>query len=173
VPDAPDQLDLRRHRDEPPGAGIWIRRAFLTLFLVFALLGLLNAFGQVPSVSRAGGPAASLKVSAPTRLRGGLLFQARFDIHANRKLDHPTLVLGPGWVEGMTINTIEPSPSAEASRSGRLVLRLEPAQRGEDVTLWMDFQVNPTTVGRRAQDVDLDDGTQQLVRIQRTVTVFP
>jgi hypothetical protein len=34
------------------------------------------------------------------------------------------LVLDSGWGEGVTINTIEPSPVGEASRDGKLVFDL-------------------------------------------------
>ena len=37
----------------------------------------------------------------------------------------------------------------------------------------MQLQVNPTNLGRRAQNVELDDGTTPLLRIKRTVTIFP
>jgi hypothetical protein len=173
VADAPDQLDLTRHRDAPPALGVWTRRAFLALFAVFALAGLANAFGQSPSVSRGDGPGVTLRVEAPTSVRGGLLFEGRIDIHASRKLDQPTLVFGPGWTEGMSVNTIEPAADTESSRDGRLVLRYGPLQKDDDLTIWLQFQVNPTNVGRRDQDLELDEGTRQLVRLQRTVTVFP
>jgi hypothetical protein len=37
----------------------------------------------------------------------------------------------------------------------------------------MQFQVNPTNVGRRSQDVGLYDGDTALVSVDRTVTIFP
>jgi hypothetical protein len=37
----------------------------------------------------------------------------------------------------------------------------------------MQFQTDPTNVGRRTVTVDLLDGNQQLLRISRTLTVFP
>jgi hypothetical protein len=38
--------------------------------------------------------------------------------------------------------------------------------------LYMQFQVNPTTVGRRSQEVRLTDGSRTLLVVHRTVTVF-
>jgi hypothetical protein len=35
------------------------------------------------------------------------------------------------------------------------------------------FQLNPTDVGRRRENFELDDGTQPIVRIKRSATVFP
>jgi hypothetical protein len=37
----------------------------------------------------------------------------------------------------------------------------------------MDFQVNPTNVGHRSQDVTLADGNTALVTLHRNVTIFP
>jgi hypothetical protein len=37
----------------------------------------------------------------------------------------------------------------------------------------MQFQVNPTNVGRRSQDVALYDDTTSLAQVDRTVTIFP
>jgi hypothetical protein len=39
--------------------------------------------------------------------------------------------------------------------------------------LYVDFQVNPTNVGRRAAPVTLFDGEEELLTIDRTITVFP
>ena len=37
----------------------------------------------------------------------------------------------------------------------------------------MEFQVNPTTVGRRSQGVELRDGERPLATVDRPVTIFP
>ena len=37
----------------------------------------------------------------------------------------------------------------------------------------MQFQVNPTNVGRRSADVGLYDGEAQIASVDRTVTIFP
>jgi hypothetical protein len=82
-------------------------------------------------------------------------------------------VLEPGWLEGFTLNTIEPSPVGEASDHGRLVFTLGHVPAGGSYRLYLQFQVNPTTVGHRSQDVVLLDGSRRLTAIRRTITVFP
>jgi hypothetical protein len=37
----------------------------------------------------------------------------------------------------------------------------------------MSLQVNPTNVGRRSQDVELDDGEKAILTVQRDITIFP
>jgi hypothetical protein len=172
--DVPDQIVLERHRD----LGSWgynrpVRYAILALVGAVCVLGLLNVFGQRPSTLTADAPKASLELFAPSRVRGGLLYEARFTIRAHRPLTHVVLQLAPGWAEGHQINTIEPSPIAETSRNGSLVLTLGAVPAGQHYTLWMQFQVDPTNVGHRDAGVVLYDGDEKLLAIDRTITVFP
>jgi hypothetical protein len=171
----PQLLTLKRHRelDGLYSAGIVARRLGYAVLLAVILLGLLNVFGQRPSTKSADASAARLELYAPSHLRGGLLFMARFRITANQDLQKATLVLDPGWAESMTINTIEPAPTDETSDNGKLALTLGPIKAGDSFLLFMQFQVNPTNVGRRSQDVELRDGDTHIATIHRTVTVFP
>ena len=170
----PDGIVLRRHRDlEGRSVFPWIRRALVLLLAVVPVLALLNVFGQRPSGSRADAVPASLAVSVPSALRGGLLFQARFTIEAKEPLKDAVLVLNEAWLNGLTINTIEPSPVNEASRNGRLALDLGHLPAGERYVLFMQFQVNPTTRGRRTLHAELDDGGQTVAALTRDLTIFP
>ncbi len=116
---------------------------------------------------------ASLDVYSPQRLRSGLFFESRFHIHAREEIREATLVLEPGWLEGMTLNTLAPGPIGEASRDGRIALELGRIPPGGEHLLFLHFQVNPTNVGHRSQDVELYDGEKLLLTIDRSVTVFP
>jgi hypothetical protein len=171
---APQGIVLRRHRDLVGRRQFaWLRRALLAVVIAFLVLGLLDVFGQRPSTARVEAPAAALELRAPSAVRGGLLFSARFRIEARRDLRNATLVLAPGWLDEMAVNTIEPSPIAQGSRDGRLVLQLGHVPAGRVYVLWMQFQVNPTNVGRRDQDVELDDGPTRILTVDRTLSVFP
>jgi hypothetical protein len=174
VADVPDRLTLRRHRDlEGRERRPWARWILLTLLTALLLLGLLNLFGQRPATSFADSSVASLKVYSPTRLRSGLFFMSRFTIEAHEEIENATLVLDPGWLEGMTLNTLEPAPIGEASRDGRIALELGRVPAGQRYLFFLHFQVNPTNFGRRSQDVDLADGEERLLHIDRSVTVWP
>ena len=170
----PDGITLRRHRDlEGRRHDAWIRRALLALVGLVPLLALTNLFGQRPHVATAQSTPATLELYAPAHVRGGLLWEARFTVYAHRELKRAVLELDKGWMEGMQINTIEPSPVGEGSHDGRLVLDLGHVPAGQRYILFMQFQVNPTNVGRRAQDVRLYDGTALLTTIHRRITIFP
>jgi hypothetical protein len=92
---------------------------------------------------------------------------------ARREIRRATLVLDPGWLEQMHLNTLEPAPIGEASRDGRIALDFGRVPSGRSLLVFMQFQVNPTNVGRHSHDVELHDGETLLARIDRTVTVFP
>jgi hypothetical protein len=175
VADVPDTLVLARNRDlEGLRRHPWPRWLILGLIALFGVLGLLNVFGQHPSTARASSSAAELKLYAPTHLRGGLLFTARFHITARQELKKAILVLDPGWIEGMAVNTIEPSPIGEGSDDGRVTLELGHIPAGKSHILWMQFQVNPTNIAwKRPAGVELLDGDKRLLRINRSYTIYP
>ena len=169
----PDFLTLRRNRDGAGRHETPIRRVLVALVGVLLLAGLLNVFGQRPDTSKAAVSDASLKVYAASRVRGGLYYEARFTVTARRDLKRATLVLDSGWAEGITINTVEPSPVGEASRDGKLVFDLGHIPAGTSYILYLQLQVNPTNIGRRDQNVALYDGDRFLTKVSRKVTVFP
>jgi hypothetical protein len=155
------------------GVGLWTRRALVALFTLTAAAALWGVLGQRARESRASGPAATLRLSAPTTVRGGLLFQSRIEIRALTAIEHPRLVLDDGWLEGMQLNTLEPAPESESSRDGRLVLSYGALEPGDLLRVWLHFQVEPTLIGSRPYDVELDDENRPLARIARTITVLP
>jgi hypothetical protein len=174
VADVPEHLTLRRHRDlQGRERQPWKRRALLGLLTLFLVLAALNVFGQRPTTSSASSSAGALELYAPTRLRAGVFWMARFHIRARREIEHATLVLDPGWLEQMHLNTLEPAPIGEASRDGRIALDFGRVPAGRSLLAFLQFQVNPTNVGRHSHDVELHDGETPLARIDRTVTIFP
>jgi hypothetical protein len=176
VADIPDTLVLKKHRDLAGTrlSSLWSRRLIVGLIAAVSVLGLLNVFGQKPVTQVASADAATLKLYAPEHLRSGLLWSARFHIYAHQELKKATLVLDPGWAEGMSINTIEPGPLGEASNNGRLSFELGHIPRGGSFILYMQFQVNATNVAwRRPQNVELDDGATQILLLHHHVTIYP
>jgi hypothetical protein len=173
VSDIPDELTLKVNCDREGKRDVLARRIAVGAITVFLALALLNLFGQRPSTSAAEADAATLEVYAPERVRGGLFYEARFTIDARQEVEEATLLLDPGWVEGITINTVEPAPIGEASRDGKLVFELGRIPGGEKHVFYLQLQVNPTNVGHRSQDVRLYDGDELLATIDRSITVFP
>ncbi|HVV57361.1 MAG TPA: hypothetical protein VHC45_03285 [Gaiellaceae bacterium] len=173
--DVPDYIVLKRHRDlEGLRQHSWPRHLILALIAAFSILALAGVFGQRPSTTTASAAPAKLELYAPSHLRGGLLFSARFRIDAVQEVKDATLVLDSGWVEGMAINTIEPSPLGEGSTDGKLTLELGHIPAGKAYVLWMQFQVNPTNLAwHRPAGVTLRDGSRTLLHVDRSVTIYP
>jgi hypothetical protein len=162
VADAPQYLTLAGNRDRTERVELAFRRGFFGLILLVLVAGLLNVFGQRPTTSLASTSVADLEVFAPEGLRGGIYYQGRITVEAKQEIEKATLVFDSGWTEQMQINTIEPSPVGESSRDGRLTLDMGHLAAGRKLVLWLQFQVNPTNVGRRSQDVELYDDTTLL-----------
>ena len=171
---APDQLTIARHRElRGREHRPYVRWALLTLLGLLCALALLNVFGQRPQTVTAAGDGVELEVYSPERLRSGLFFMSRFTIRAEREIEAATLLLDPGWLEGITLNTLVPSPVGEANRDGRIAFDLGRVRAGTEHVFFLHFQVNPTEIGRRPQDVELLDGETPLLSLDRTVTIFP
>jgi hypothetical protein len=173
VGETPQFLTLKGNRDRTERVELALRRGFFGLLTVVIVAALLNVFGQHPTNTLAAASAADLKVFAPAALRGGLYYEGRITVEAKSELEKTTLVFDSGWTEQMQINTIEPSPVGEASRDGKLTLDFGHLGTGRKLVVWLQFQVNPTNVGRRSQDVALYDDTTLLATANRKVTVYP
>jgi hypothetical protein len=161
-------IDLHRRNVEP-----WVRLAILLVFLGISAAGLANVFGQKTSETSARAAAAELEIEAPSAARGGLIYQVRFRVHAHRDLAEPALVLSEGWFEGLTINTFEPDPDRWEQRDGLNVLVYPAVAEGETLVARLQYQVNPTALGRRNQDVTLEDGGAPLLSAEHSLTIFP
>jgi hypothetical protein len=170
----PDGITLENHRDlRGRQRYVWIRRGLLLTIAVLPLLALLDVFGQRPATSSASGPAASLSVTAPTRLRSGLVFQVEVKVDAHRDIKQLQLGFDEGWWESMSVNSIVPEPEQETSKQGKIQLTYGKLGAGESLTARLYFQVNPTNVGKRRENVTLADGETPLLTVHRSLTIFP
>jgi Mn2+/Fe2+ NRAMP family transporter len=168
--DFPDGITLGRNVDlHTP----WLRRALLCCIAALPVLALLNVFGQDPTTSYAHTSAVSVSVTAPARLRSGLIFQVHVKVIARRTISQLEIVFDSGWWESMSVNAIAPEPSESQSENGQVVLSYGKLQAHDSFSSWIYFQVNPTNVGKRREDVEIRDGTMPLAHIHRSLTIFP
>lgn len=176
VPDVrpPDCIVLAVHRDDRHRVERAVRWVLVAGLTALALAGLANVFGQRHAQALATGDGATLALTAPAALRGGLLFQGRFRIDAERALETPILVLDRGWFDAISVNAVVPEPASAWGRDdGRVAYAFPTLPAGSTMTVYVDLQVNPTTAGRRHQGVELRDGNRSIASIDRTVNVFP
>jgi hypothetical protein len=94
-------------------------------------------------------------------------------VEAIEEIEDATIVLDRGWLEDITLNTVEPALVGEASRDGKIALQLGRIPSGDQHVLYLHFQVNPTALGLRSQDVELYDGERLLVAFDREAMVWP
>jgi hypothetical protein len=161
-------VDLAGRRGEP-----WVRRLVIAVLALVVVAALLGVAGQRHGAVRAQAATAALTVDAPERVRGGLFFQGRIDIAARDRIGTPKIVLGEGWTEEMQLNTLEPAPAAESSNAGQLELEYDPLRTGDHLTIWMQFEVNPTGAGSRDRSVTLLDDERLIARAPAEITVLP
>lgn len=164
----------QRGADRRGGYNLWIRRVFLAVLLVVVILALLNVFGQRASSATAHSATADLVVHSPTTVRSGLLYQAKVTIIAHRTIPSATLILSSGWIDGLTMNTQQPSPSNETSGpGGSLVVSLGKLQAGQTYTQYLAYQVNPTSYSSRPQVATVEAAGTPVVSLRRTMTIVP
>ena len=171
---APDTLTLKTNRDRRNWwQSQWLRRGLLLIPAALVALGLANVFGQRPASASVSSPVARLTLSAPTHVRSGLIYAARFRVDAVQELRQASLLLDQGWADGYTVNGEAPQPLTQGSSDGRLNYGLGHVAAGSHVILWLSLQVNPTTIGHHAQTVRLYDGKKLLLVLRRSVFIFP
>ena len=174
MPNIPDTIVLKRDRDlAKRSKELWVRRTLLLVLTAFVILAFLNVFGQRATTSSTTAPAATLAIRSPDTLRSGLVFQTRLRILATQEIKDAIVVLSPEWIEGITFNTIEPSPIGEASKNGSLSFDLGHIPQGQEYSLYIQMQVNPTTFGSRTEETRLFDGQTLLLTSSRDVRIFP
>jgi hypothetical protein len=170
----PEGLDRDRHSELTGRAGEpWVRRGVIALLALVIVVALLGAFGQRHEIVQAQATSASLRVKVPKVVRGGLFFQGRLDVVAHEEIRRPRFLLGEGWTEEMQLNTLEPAPAAVTSTGGRLDIEYDTLRRDDHLTIWLQYTVNPTNVGKRDRSVTLLDGDRELARAPGTIRVLP
>lgn len=167
-------LDLDRARDlRGHGVGPWFRRLVLALLVAFLAAAVLGAFGQRARERSATGAAATVALRAPGTLRGGLMWPARITVRARTRIARPRLVLARGWFEGAQLNSMEPAAADEDARPDAVVFGYGPLEAGDVLTVHLQLQVNPDTVGRQDLSVVLEGDDVAPVRLPTTLTVLP
>jgi hypothetical protein len=155
-------------RDAP-----FTRRLVLAVLALLVLAALAGAAGQRGVHSAVASPSAALSVTMPKTVRGGILFQARVEVTAQQRLAKPQLVLSGGWLDGIQVSSIEPQASEESAEGSSVGLSYDALAAGSGMTVWMEFQVAPTTVGRHHLSLWLRDGDRTVASIHRTLTILP
>jgi hypothetical protein len=79
-------------------------------------------------------------------------------VTAHHDISTPQLVFSRGWWESMSENSLEPNPSNQSTQNGSVALSYDKLSAGHTLIVWLYFQVNPTNVGTRSENIELEDG---------------
>ena len=134
VTQTPDGITLKRNRDlQGPGAESVATAGAAGLRRRDAAARAAQRLRPGPHDQLGGERGARrLSVTAPNRLRGGLIFQVRVKVVARREIKQLQLDFDEGWWESMSDNSIQPEPSSENSPRRQIVppmARCRPAKR--------------------------------------------
>jgi hypothetical protein len=152
---------------------LWVRRILMCLLAALVVVALIGLIGQRQSTSSAAASSATMRLTAPKTVRGGIFFQARVEIIAHDDLKFPSLVLDDGWLDGIQINSVTPQPPNENALNGRAQLGYGELPASHRLVVWFEFEVNPTNVARHSFGIQLLDGNKPVARIERTIRVLP
>lgn len=170
-----EQIAASRRADETSAVWrLWLRRTGVAALTAVPVIALFNVVGQRATTTTRETPSVTVSLHAPSRIRTGLLFQAKITIVAHRTLPSVNLVMGKGWIDGITMNTDEPGGSTETSTAdGGLSLSMGKLLPNVPFTQYFEFQVNPTSWGNRSQPVSVTSNGVPVIRIDHTMTVIP
>jgi hypothetical protein len=101
------------------------------------------------------------------------MWQSTVTIRAEQDLAAPRLVFSSDWLQGFTLNTVEPAPEGETSDGASLAFDFADMAAGDALRLVMQWQVNPTSTGHRDLDVTLKDGARTVAIVRRDLRVWP
>jgi hypothetical protein len=73
----------------------------------------------------------------------------------------------------MSENSVAPNPTDQTSSNGRVTFTYSKLAAGHTLIVWLYFQVNPTNVGKRSEDIQLNDGSHPITSVHRSLTIFP
>jgi hypothetical protein len=159
--------------DRGVARGMWVRRAFMLLLAVLPVAALIGLIGQHESSTTVIAPGATFRLTAPKTVRGGIFFQARVEIVAHADLKFPSLVVDDGWLEGMQANSVTPQAPNENALNGKVQYGYGELPAGQRLTVWFEFEVNPTNDGKHSYGIQLLNGNRPVAKIERTMRILP
>jgi hypothetical protein len=170
---------------QPPPEGIgddhqrpyggWRRHASPLSIVVFGavvVLALTGALGHERDwhASRGG---VELHVHAPAVIRNGEFLEMRFRVIGDERIEELVIGVEPALWEDLTVNTMIPAPTEEASEDGEFRFTFSALEPDTEFLWKVDLQVNPDVVLGNRGGVTVYDGEEPLVATELAVEVLP
>ena len=153
----------------------WRRRASplsLVVFGVVVALALSGWLGRERTWSADAGGTA-LEVHAPEIIRNGEFLEMRVRVVSDAPIAELVIGVDESLWEDVTVNTMIPAATDEASEDGEVRLTFAELAAGTDFLFKVDMQINPDIVGGNTGSLTIYDGETELVATDISITVLP
>lgn len=158
---------------QPPGG--WRRHAGPLALVVFGAVMVLALTGLLGREADWRGEAngARLEVHTSEIIRNGEFFEMRVTVEADETIGELVIGVEAGLWEDMTVNTMIPGASDEASADGEFRFTFAELDANTPFLLKVDLQVNPDIVAGNHGAVTVYDGEEPLTTADVSITVLP
>jgi hypothetical protein len=153
----------------------WRRRASplsLVVFGVIVALALSGWLGRERTWS-AEAQGTALEVHAPEIIRNGEFLEMRVRVTADQPIGELVIGIDESMWEDVTVNTMIPAATDEASEDGEVRLAFAELAAGTPFLFKIDMQINPDIVGGNDGTLTVYDGETELVATDLSITVLP
>ena len=170
-PAPPDGIEERHIQ---PLAG-WRRHASPLSLVVFGAVVLLAMTGFLGHEREWTTEAAgtTLSVHMPELIRNGEFFEIRVAVESDRPIGEPVIGIDQAIWEDMTINTLIPAATDEASEDGEFRFTFAELPAGTPFLLKIDAQVNPDILGGNEGTIVVYDGNELIADVHVDLWVLP
>ena len=153
----------------------WRRHASplsLVVFGVIVAVALSGWLGRERTWT-AEGEGTALEVHAPEIIRNGEFLEMRVGLVSDRPIEELVIGIDESLWEDVTVNTMIPAASEEASEDGEARLTFAELPAGTAFQFKVDMQINPDILGGNAGTLTVYDGDAELVATDLSITVLP
>lgn len=153
----------------------WRRHASplsLVVFGVVVALALSGWLGRERTWSAEEGGIA-LEVHAPEIIRNGEFLEMRVRVTSDQPIAELVIGIDESLWEDVTVNTMIPAATDEASEDGEVRLTFAELAAGSAFLFKVDMQINPDIVGGNSGTLTIYDGEAELVATELSITVLP
>lgn len=153
----------------------WRRRASplsLVAFGVVVALAMSGWLGRERTWS-AEGEGTSLEVHTPEIIRNGEFLEMRVRVSSETPITELVIGIEESLWEDVTVNTMIPAATDEASEDGEVRLTFAEVPAGAAFLFKVDMQINPDILGGNEGTLTVYDGETELVATDISITVLP
>ena len=153
----------------------WRRHASplsLVVFGVVVALALSGWLGRERTWS-AEADGTALEVHTAEIIRNGEFLEMRVRVTSDEPIGELVIGIGESLWEDVTINTMVPAATDEASEDGEVRLTFAELPAGTAFLFKVDMQINPDIIVGNAGTVVVYDGETELVATDLSITVLP